>query len=299
MLDGAKGLVHRLRAWVSETVEAWRDYPLREGVSIGGRYRIDRFIGMGSYGVAYSAVDTVSGRRVLVKTNKPSKGRLGVRLLRREREVMQRLGHPQIPALLDYVRLGRREALVAELIEGMNLEDCIHEEGAAYSESDTLKLVRRLAEPLHCLHSAGYVHRDVRIPNVIVEGDRVVLVDFGLACRIGERLPDSLRAELGETDVPHAAGTRGPQSSSSWDAVKRRMRVPEPASDLYGIGHLMLFLLYAGYEAPDERERSWQEELSLSPGLRDLIERLLAGELRDAAVLAAEADRLLGDSPSM
>ncbi|MBD2844756.1 hypothetical protein IDH44_06100 [Paenibacillus sp. IB182496] len=53
------------------------------------------------------------------------------------------------------------------------------------------------------------------------------------------------------------------------------MREPRPASDLYGVGHLLLFLLYAGYEEPaagktgapgQEPEPGWDEELELSAG---------------------------------
>jgi len=68
------------------------------------------------------------------------------------------------------------------------------------------------------------------------------------------------------------------------------------ASDLYGIGHLLLFLLYAGFEAPDDRARSWQEELPISAGTRELIARLLEGGedgFRTAQELRAAIDGLL------
>jgi len=42
------------------------------------------------------------------------------------------------------------------------------------------------------------------------------------------------------------------------------------------MGHLLLFLLYAGYEAkPGQPEGSWEEELDLPPRLRAFIRRLL------------------------
>ncbi|MET3212081.1 UNVERIFIED_CONTAM: hypothetical protein ABIC26_005089 [Paenibacillus sp. PvR008] len=46
-------------------------------------------------------------------------------------------------------------------------------------------------------------------------------------------------------------------------------------SDLYDVGHLMLFMLYSSYEPqPDQPPGSWQEELKLSPPVRHLLECL-------------------------
>jgi len=279
--------------------QAWMDYPMREGRTLQGIYRIVRHIGMGSYGLAYEAVDLRSARRVLLKTNKPSKGLIGLQLLRRESDIMKRLRHPQIPAWIDYLRDGRREALVTELVEGRNLEDAVIEEQMAIGERGALAIARSLMEPLGHLHEAGFVHRDVRIPNVILHGDAVSLIDYGLACGIGELLPEELRRGLGELPPAEQPAWRSPGQSESadvWHSVKRRMREPSVTSDLYGIGHLLLFLLYAGFEAPDDRVRSWQEELPISAGTRELIARLLEGGeegFRTAQELGAEIDRLL------
>lgn len=261
---------------------AWRDYPLRTGTVAAGRYRIEAFLGMGSYGQAYRAVETATGAPVLLKTSKPSKGAVGIELLRRESDILRRLSHPGIPAWLDYVRFGRREGVVMELMEGRSLEDRIMEGGRTFAEAEALRILRRLAEPIAYLHAQGFVHRDVRIPNVLERDGGVALIDFGLACAIGERLPASLSEALG--------GTSG--------MVKRRMRFPEPSSDLYGMGHLLLFLLYSGFEPTGDGERSWQEELELRPDTSDLILRLLAAGrdgFADAGELALNLDRILAD----
>lgn len=299
------GVVQRLR----DARRAWRDYPLRIGTMAAGRYRIEAFLGMGSYGQAYRAVDTATGTRVLLKTGKPSKGPVGLELLRRESDILGRLSHPGIPAWLDYVRFGGREGLVTELKAGRNLEDQIVEGGRTFTEAEALRILRRLAEPIGHLHGRGFVHRDVRIPNVLERDGDVALIDFGLACVIGERLPASLREGLGETAGGAEPGGGKPASvpgvrlssarvrlEGTWGAVKRRMRLPEPSSDLYGMGHLLLFLLYAGYEATDGRERSWNEELELRQETGDLIRKLLtAGTdgFAHAGELAFELDRIL------
>ena len=64
----------RLRQLLRRILDAWKDYPLREGTTLVGRYRLLRFIGMGSYGLAYEGIELGTNRRVLLKMNKPSKG---------------------------------------------------------------------------------------------------------------------------------------------------------------------------------------------------------------------------------
>lgn len=46
-------------------------------------------------------------------------------------------------------------------------------------------------------------------------------------------------------------------------------------SDLYGVGHFMLFLLYSQYESNSKKSTTWQEELQLPAPLQRYIERLL------------------------
>ncbi len=255
-------------------IRQWQDYPLRTGILWMGRYRINRFLGMGSYGQAYACTDMETGRTVLLKRNMPSKKELGRLLLERESRILQELRHPRIPQWIRYERRGRHEALIMELVEGDNLEHKMMAQGRTFSLLESLRIVKELLQTLDYLHQAGFVHRDVRIPNVLMQEDRIYLIDYGLSCRIGERLPEPLRSGLKETEP--AAAEADVLAGSSWSAVKRRMRVPVPASDLYGLGHLFLFMMYAGY-VPDEGqgERGWEEELALPQAVTHFVRRLL------------------------
>lgn len=253
---------------LKEIIDAWRDYPLQTGYVWQGQYRIERLLGMGSYGQAYACTDLLTGSVMLLKRNKPSKGRIGIELLRRESDLMRSLEHPQIPKWLNYSKKKRDEALIMQYIEGHNLEYGIYERHITYTDLEALAVLKALLEPLAYLHEQGYVHRDVRIPNVMLQGKDLYLIDLGLACRIGEQLPASLRQALGEANDIMAA--------DSASAIKRRMRNPLPSSDWFGLGHLFLFLMYAGYEHPDgKQEQSWEEELGLRPEVRLFVSKLL------------------------
>lgn len=263
-------------------VEAWRDYPLQQGAVWEGRYRVERLLGMGSYGQAYVCLDLRSNEYVLLKRNKPSKGRVGIELLRRESDIMEKLRHPQIPRRMAYSKRRRDEALIMEYVEGYNLEFAIYEQKTTFTAEEALRMLLQLMEPLRYLHEQGYVHRDVRIPNVLLKDGTLHLVDFGLACRIGEQLPSELRDALGE-------GSGMARDSAA--AVKRRMRSAYPSSDWFGLGHLFLFVMYSGYEHPEgAEEKSWMEELRLQPDIENFVGKLLQDESAWAATGQCEQE---------
>lgn len=256
-----------LKARWAEFVTEFKDYPLQPGKTWGKRYVVERFLGMGSYGQAYACRDLASGNVVLLKRNKPSKGKIGIELLRREYRIMQAAEHPQMPRPFDYRKSGRQEVLIMEYIEGYNLEYAIYERNQTYSVMEGLTILKQLMQPLKQLHAAGYVHRDVRIPNVLIAEGQPHLIDLGLACALGEELPEELRKALGEGSGL-LAGSAG--------AIKHRMRTPHPSSDWFGLGHLFLFVMYAGYEAGEnQEERSWEEELALPEEVLPFLRKLL------------------------
>ena len=237
---------------------------------------------MGSYGQAYRCTDLRSGGCVLLKRAKPSKRDTGQRLLERENDILQKLNHPQMPRQLDWAVHRREAALIMTFIDGVTAEQAILLEGRTYSQLEALRMVQALLPPLKHLHEAGYVHRDVRIPNVLVHGEAVYLIDLGLACRIGEKNPDG-REEAAPSGF-----------ADSWGPVKYRMRQPDQTSDMYGLGHLMLFLLYAGY-TPEEgkEERSWDEELTLEPKVKGFIKGLLESRWQTAAECGQVLEEIL------
>lgn len=57
----------------------------------------------------------------------------------------------------------------------------------------------------------------------------------------------------------------------------------------------MLFMLYSGYQhVRGGAERSWREELELSPGMQQMLSRMLGEQVTypDTAVFVCEAEEL-------
>lgn len=125
-----------------------------------------------------------------------------------------------------------------------------------FSEKEALCFVRRLMEILSYVHEQGFAHLDIRIPNVILDADQIHLIDFGLACRLGE----PTRIELRQDDKTTLGKT------------------VEAPSDLYAVGHFILFMLYSGYDShafDSELNAGWEDELSVSPMTKQMLRKLL------------------------
>lgn len=238
-------------------MRAWRDYPFPEGAVIGGHYTIEALLGEGSYGLTYLCYDSRDGALLAIKQSRPSKKAVGRALLARESAILRVMEHPNIPDCRDYFEYKGSNWLVTDYIAGKTLEDLIFDERIVYSERECLATTLKLMERVAHVHSRGYIHLDLRIPNVILQNDELYLIDFGLAAKIGEAdtLLERLKPE--EKELPER-------------------RPPVIASDLYDVGQLMLFMLYSGYQpVRGEAERSWREELELSPGMLQILSRLL------------------------
>lgn len=264
-------------AYLRRVCEAWMDYPHQPGEVIGGRYKVVRLLGIGSYGLTYLCADRETGMNVAVKQAKPSKRTRAVRLLQREADILRQMSHRCIPRYIEWIKPGRNKAyMVSEYIEGSTLEDMIFGQEQRFTETECILYTLKLLERARYVHEQGFVHMDIRIPNVIQRAGELHLIDFGLALAIGEDPQEVFPGSMMQT--------RDPQRR---DAAMY--------SDLYDIGHFMLFMLYSSYDpVPGQESAGWQEELDLHPETRLFLERLLqlGPRYEDSAAALQDLGRL-------
>eukprot|EP00903_Cladosiphon_okamuranus_P018659 g17174.t1 len=91
--------------------------------------------------------------------------------------------------------------------------------GGRFSLETTLRLGVQMVSLLRMLHSTGYVHRDIKPENFCVgpgrQGDRVFLIDYGLACLAGDSEAAAAAAAAVEAAAAAAAGASGSSKSNN------------------------------------------------------------------------------------
>ncbi|MFC7405809.1 serine/threonine-protein kinase [Georgenia alba] len=146
-----------------------------------GRYELGRLLGRGGMAEVWEARDTRLGRRVAVKTVNLAAAHdptLGERLQREARAVAS-LKHTDIVTVYDAGLEDDTAYLVMELVDGTDLATTLRE--GPLPPGEAARVGARVAGALAAAHGAGVVHRDVKPGNVLLHGDDVTVVDFGIA----------------------------------------------------------------------------------------------------------------------
>ncbi|GGO62635.1 hypothetical protein GCM10012289_07760 [Nonomuraea cavernae] len=159
---------------------------------LAGRYQRLGRIGQGGMGVVWRAYDAELEREVAIKELRvpeqvtEQERRVWYARMQREARAAARLRHPGIVTVYDLV-MGEdgRPWIVMELIHGQSLEHLLSEQ-EALPERQIAAIGLAMLEALSAAHAHRIVHRDVKPANVLLEGDRIVLTDFGIAAVEGD-----------------------------------------------------------------------------------------------------------------
>ena len=217
------------------------------GVTLGGMYQIVHEISRGAMGVVYRAEDLGLSRPVAIKRLRPDLTR-DVDLVRRFREeagILASINHENLVRVYSFVEDRDDVFFVMELVEGVSLDNLLAdliEENRDLDCGRVAVIVSQVASALDAMHAAGVMHRDVKPGNVVLDRtrDRAVLVDVGLARRLG--------------DKSEPAGTPG------YIAPESLRGEPEsPATDVYGLAATTYALLTG--QAPFGRADDYREIL--------------------------------------
>ena len=175
----------------------------------GGKYRILRPLGHGSFGVTYLATAkfVVKGTlgemetEVKVAVKEFFMGDINTRAadgssvegsggsvfanyrkkFRREAENLSKLNHPNIVKVLDVFDENNTTYYVMQYIEGMNLNEYIQKKGRL-NETEALGMVKDMGKALSYMHRNRMLHLDIKPKNVMIEKDgKAILIDYGLA----------------------------------------------------------------------------------------------------------------------
>jgi eukaryotic-like serine/threonine-protein kinase len=166
-----------------------RTEPLREVATprrvVLGRYRLERRLGAGGFGVVWLAFDERLEREVAIKIVARDPGEPVPERAEREARVAARLNHPGIVGLYELGVDDDAVYLVSELVPGRTLAEL--RAAGAVSDRDVARIGVALCDALAHAHARRVVHRDVKPHNVIVVAEPAAgagfakLADFGVA----------------------------------------------------------------------------------------------------------------------
>jgi serine/threonine protein kinase/ankyrin repeat protein len=247
---------------------------LEIGKIIDDRYQLVELLGAGGSGITYRAIRLEDRSDVAIKilSLRHLNDWKQLELFEREAKVLSQLNHPQIPKYLEYFHLdtddNRTFWIVQQLAPGKSLTEWVNA-GWRGTEAEVKDITSQLLSILQYLHqqSPPLIHRDIKPHNIIRDEDgRVFLVDFGAVQNVYH---DTL---LHRNTV---AGTYG------YMAPEQFRGAAEPASDLYGLGATILYVLT--HRSPADLPQSrlklvFRDRVNISERFADWLETMLEPE---------------------
>lgn len=154
-------------------------------------YRLLEEVGRGGMGVVYKAADPQNDQQLVALKVLHHDSNLSLEMNQRrmarfqqEVEAIQRLAHPNIVTIYDYLVVEAVTAqafLVMEYLDGITLEVKLSS-GQNLIPEQAYSISLQLCEALAYAHNQGVIHRDIKPSNIILINDEhIKITDFGIA----------------------------------------------------------------------------------------------------------------------
>src|SRR6516165_3525105 len=135
-----------------------------------GRYRIEKVLGQGGFGLVYLAHDDQLQRLVAIKVPHPERVAQpeDAEAYLTEARTVANLDHPNIVPVHDVGSTDQFPCyVVSKYIDGTNLATRIKQSRLSLHEA--VELTGTVAEALHHAHKKGLVHRDIKPGNILLD----------------------------------------------------------------------------------------------------------------------------------
>jgi serine/threonine protein kinase len=196
-----------------------------------GRYRVQKVLGKGGFGLVYLAYDDQLKRPVAIKVPH-------ARLIAQasdaeayltEARTVANLDHPNIVPVHDVGSAKQFPCfVVSKYIDGTDLFTRLKQSRLSLNEA--VELVATVAEALHYAHKQEIVHRDIKPSNILLEtSGKPFVADFGLALR--------------EEDVGKGPRYAGTPAYMSPEQVRGEGHRVDGRSDVFSLGVVFYELL--------------------------------------------------------
>ena len=261
------------------------------GMELDGRYKFVQFLGDGATGYVYRAQATKIYRDFaakIVDTSRYGRDKFQKELVHRfelEVEAMSQLRNPHVVAIYESMKIDENlYVLVMDYVDGRTLQNLLDRVGRI-KYVRALEIIRQIANGLFEAHTLGFIHRDLKPDNIMierlpVEGFFARVLDFGIV-----HWKQDASATVGFRGTPLYAS---PEQCTGGDIDAR--------ADVYGLGCVLFHCLagvppYPGREslkvmdshvnAPVAHLADINPKLGKIRGLDALLSRMLAKSVDD------------------
>lgn len=174
---------------------------LEPGQKIRGRntYLIEESIAKSGFGATFRALRVEDEKVVLIKqmidqaSYDQFKGPL-IAAFKREAKFLSRIRHPAFPRGYEYFQKNKSIYLVMDFINGKELAKAVEEYRSTNGKVDDGLIVylgMEIADALEVVHDHGYIYRDLKPQNVMLDGisSKVKMIDFGTLYHVSDTDP--------------------------------------------------------------------------------------------------------------
>ena len=274
----------------------------------GGKYRIERVLGQGGFGITYLAVQTSLNRYVAIKelfiggsgqaindrrgnlvvvTNSANQQNFNQQRekFKKEASRLANLEHPNLVKVHELFEENGTAYYVMDYIDGESLRTKINR-GGKLSESLVLKYIKQILPALEVAHKQSIWHLDIKPENIMVDrNDNAYLIDFGASKHI-ER-SGTLTTSLALAYTPgYCAQELTDLLNESEDGFAEALREIGPWTDIYSIGATMYNLLTDSIPPSSKKiERNGRNAFSfpsdVTSSTKDMVVKMMKPNRKD------------------
>ena len=233
---------------MSDTVYSKRTVEIR----VGGRYRLGKKIGTGSFGEIFEGTDIFDNSSVAIKLEHNT---VKYPQLLFEAKLLKSIPGTGIPTMHWFGIAGEYNAMVMELL-GQNLEDLFSYCTKNFTLKTILMITIQLIERIKHVHDNNYVHRDIKPQNFLVGKDNtektIYILDFGLAKRYRD---EHTHIHIPLKENRNLTGTARYASCNAHNGLEQSRR-----DDMESIAYVILYffkgkLPWQGLKCKDKNEK--------------------------------------------
>jgi serine/threonine-protein kinase len=210
----------------------------------GQRYDVKELVGQGGMQTVRRAVDQRLKRDVALKTPLSTSA---AKRFESSAQLSARIRHPNVASALDYFIDGETAYFAEELIDGINLQQCLDKHFTRLCPDTTAKVLHNLAKGVAASHQAEVIHRDLKPSNIMVSSDlsftMIKITDFGIA-RLAEL---QLEADLKNHNESSATSSTliGAIPFMAPEAIAKTTSkvLPGKGIDVWALGAIAYYLL--------------------------------------------------------